>query len=132
MLDTKAVEQKEQEPKILLYRGISKKYEGEIGHWWSTNPYYAFKYAEGGKGEMYFVKILESDLKKDASDVSLESNYENYFFKKDPSNARKVTQKELDTLESNTTFTKAGPGGLMMKTPENAVEIGKTIFDKDN
>jgi len=124
-------EQKEGEPEILLYRGIGKSREGKIGHWWSTNPYYSFRYSAGSKGEMYFVKIKKSDLDKLASDVSLESHYQNYFFREDPPEARRVAQEEMDSLRSHTTFTKMEIGGTIMKTPDNAVEIGKMIFDKN-
>lgn len=126
----KEVEQIEKEPDVLLYRGIGEPREGEIGHWWSTNPYYGFRYSESGGGEMYFTKISKVDLNSTASDVSLESDYQNYFFKEDPPRARKVTEEELNALNSHTTFTKVGLGGSVMKTPDNAVEIGKMIFDK--
>ncbi len=127
--DTNKTEKKEEEPDFLLYRGIGRNKEGSIGHWWSTNPYYALRYAQGGKGEVYWVKMKKLEIERLSSDVSLEDNYQNYFFKEDPPNAERATNEQLEILKSKTIFAKSkGPGGVMMKTPENAVEIGKEIF----
>lgn len=119
-----------EEEEILLFRGIEIKTDGnQIGKWWSTNPYYSYHYSNGDVGEMYVVSLKKQDLDKLAKDVSLESEYQNYFFSEDPPNARRITSEESDALESNTTFSKGNaPGGQIMKTPDNAVEIGKMIF----
>src|SRR3989338_3584356 len=127
-----AEEQKEQIKGILLFRGISKTKEGKIGHWWSTNPYYALGYGEGGKGEIYVVKIGQDQINNHASDVSIEDTFQNYFFQDDPPGARKVTEQEIQELNDNTTFTKLPLGGTVIKTPGNAVEIGQKIFDGQN
>ena len=124
------IEQKETPKPILLYRGIDKKSSGTAGHWWSTNPYYGFRYSEGGKGTLFVAKVQKDKLEKLASDVSIDEGFNNYFFKEDPPGARTVNQEEIEALKQHTTFTKLPIGGTIMKTPENAIEIGKLIFEK--
>lgn len=120
---------------ILLFRGVGGRTDGGvIGNWWTTNPYYAFRYSNAGAGDMFVVSIEKDDLDKLSTDVSLEDNYQNYFFTEDPPNARAVTGEESALLKSNTTFGGGSPdmpgGGRFMKTPDNAVEIGKIIFGR--
>ena len=120
----------EKDPDILIFRGIGRDREGAVGHWWSTNPYYSLRYSEGGKGELYWTKIKQSELNSLSSDVSIEGHYQNYFFREDPPNINRATDEEITALRSNTTFSQSGPGGVKIKWPENAVEIGKKIFDR--
>ena len=114
---------------ILLYRGINQpnlKY-GRAGRWWTTNPYYAYRFSDDGKG-MYVAKIDERDLNKLSIDVSIEEEFQNYYFRNiDPPN-RIATSEEIKRLLSYATFSKGIIGGIMMKQPNNPIEIGKKIF----
>ena len=128
--DTSPHESKEDAPEVLLYRGIDTASKGRLGHWWSTNPYYSLRYSNGGRGEMYVARLGPSEIAKRATDVSIEAEYQNYLFKEDPPAARQVTPEEIAELKSQTTFIQGAIGGMMMHTPENAVEIGKAIFGR--
>lgn len=114
----------------LLYRGVNQpNLNRRIGRWWSTNPYYALHFA-GSKGEMYVAKISKLDLKELAKDVSIEEDFENFFFQvQDPPGARKVIRREIKELLSFATFTEtSGPGGTLMKPPADPIAVGKEIF----
>jgi len=114
--------------KIFLYRGIGVKHTTDImGNWWTTNPYYALVRV-GDTGTFFVAKVQPNELEELASDVSLEGNYQNYFFKEDPPYARTATEEEVEKLRSRTTYAKSGPGGLHMKTPDDAIEIGEDVF----
>lgn len=132
--DANANEANEQEETaVLLFRGVDIESSGDrAGKWWSTNPYYSLRRSDTGKGSLFVAKVSPADLVK-AKDVSLEAEYQNYFFEEeDPPGTREVTEEEMKKLLENTTFTKGALGGQMMATPQNAVEIGRRIFLKEN
>jgi hypothetical protein len=120
----------------LLYRGVLGSEEHtRIGQWWTTNPYYALVYAEGGVGKMFVVSIDTDKLGSMAYDVSQDEGYQNYgFVEQDPPGARMVTQDEInallaislseDTAAPNTDL----PGGKLLKTPEDPIAAGKAVF----
>lgn len=124
-------ENKEEEPEILIYRGVVSPKEGAVGRWWSTNPYYAFRYSDTGEGELYYTKMKLSEIKRLSSDASLEHEFQNYVFKEDPPNIRKATNEQTKLLRSKIIFTRGFIGGDMATWPDDAVEIGKSIFDED-
>jgi hypothetical protein len=123
-------ESKERDAVVRLYRGIGKKIERErAGAWWSTNPYYALRYSNAGGGEMFVAFATEEQLVLLAKDVSIESDYQNYFFREqDPPKMRSVTAQEIDELKSYAQFHKQEIGAVTMKPPENFIEIGNRIF----
>ena len=91
-----------EDDEILLFRGVGTKADGnQVGNWWSTNPYYSYRFGNSGKGEMFVTRIKKQDLNKLAKDVSIESEYQNYFFKNDPPNLRNITDEERLALESH-------------------------------
>lgn len=112
---------------VYLYRGIERTHSQErVGKWWSTNPYYALTKASGS---LFFAKVPKAELEKYAKDVSLEAEYENYYFSdQDPSTARLVTEEELKELQSKARYSKGKIGGTMMKPPDNPIEVGRAIF----
>ena len=116
--------------KILLYRGVNQsnyKY-GRTGRWWTTNPYYAYRHSNNGKG-MYVAKIDEIDLKRLSTDVSIEEDFQNYYFRDiDPPGNRQVTSEEIKRLLRFATFSKGTIGGTMMKQPNDPIKVGRSIF----
>ena len=120
----------------LLYRGVSADNDrSRIGAWWTTNPFYALSFANGENGRMYVARVDTVNLSFTAHDVSQDEGYENYgFIDDDPEAARLVTQEETNALltvsQGNTTTRSSDlPGGPLMKTPDNPVEIGKQVFE---
>ena len=113
---------------VLLYRGINQpNLKNKIGHWWSTNPYYAQRFM-GPKGEMYVAKIDSALLEKMSKDVSIEAEFQNYFFEEDPPGVRRVLPEEITLLLGKATYSEARLGGTLMKPPDDPIAAGKEIF----
>lgn len=121
----------------LLYRGVSHEdNESRIGQWWTTNPYYALVYANGGSGKMFVARVDTDKLDQLAHNVSQDEGYNNYgFVDHDPPGARVVTQDEIAALkiislnEASNIGASDLPGGQLLKTPDNPIEAGKAVFD---
>ena len=118
--------------KIILYRGVKQpNLKGRVGKWWSTNPYYAFLYSNDGKNFFYCV-MEKKYLNENSLDVSLEDNFDNYFFaKEDPPEIKLATHAQIKKLISYVTITpKIGkrPGGDLFKPPEDPIAVGNSIF----
>jgi hypothetical protein len=130
-------------PKVILYRGVNaSKVRGKVGIWWSTNPYYSYTFSNSGKN-LYYIIMDREELNRriksgEVEDASLESEYENFLFKKiDPENyeIKHANQNQvralLDESEKRAPKGKTNPflpGGKLMYTPPNAIDIGKAIF----
>ncbi|GAC1387506.1 MAG: hypothetical protein NVS1B7_0840 [Candidatus Saccharimonadales bacterium] len=117
---------------VLLYRGVPERKDNDrLGRWWSTDPYYAYHYSNGGKGRLFVASVDETTLKTHAKDVSIDEGYENYLFPStDPSDTRIASDEEIDALRAATTIESPDdmPGGPLIKRPDNAIEIGYAIF----
>jgi len=124
-------------PTTLLYRGVSYKDNGSrIGQWWTTNPYYALVYANGGNGKMFVARVDTDALAQLSHDVSQDEGYENYgFVDQDPPGARIVTKDEIEALkfisrnEAGNIDATDLPGGQLLKTPADPVEAGRSVFE---
>lgn len=112
---------------VYLFRGLANTKEGRIGAWWSTNPYYALRFAQGGTGSLYMAKVPMSALNT-AIDVSTENEYSNYFFNTDPPDARLVPPEKIKELQSYMVASNGLIGGTLQRPPTNPVEIGRKVF----
>ena len=127
----------EQPPTTLLYRGVRGDEERtRIGQWWTTNPYYAMVYANGGKGKMFVAQVSTNELGSMSHDVSQDEGYQNYgFVEHDPPGAREVTQDEVGALlaisrnASTESLDFDLPGGQLLKTPDDPIAAGRMVFD---
>ncbi|MBD3303794.1 hypothetical protein GF343_01490 [Candidatus Woesearchaeota archaeon] len=83
----------------------------------------------GKKGELYVARIDSEILKQMSKDVSIEAEFENFFFEKqDPPNVRRATPEEIVLLTGKATFSQGRIGGMLMKPPEDPIAAGKAIF----
>jgi hypothetical protein len=89
---------------IPLFRGIGQPNNlDRLGRWWTTNPYYALRYAGIKEGQFFVAQISKQELEqglqngmiKDAS----QDEYPNYIFaQSDPPGARPATAQEITQL----------------------------------
>lgn len=123
-----------QKDKILLYRGTAEAREdaSRAGAWWSTDPYYALRFSNGGEGQLFVAQVQREELTNYATDVSLDEGYENYLFaERDPDSVRLATSEEIKALNGRAaidTPPNMPGGGSMLKRPDNPIEVGYEIF----
>ena len=123
---------KKQKFTTLIYRGTGENRGHErMGAWWSTDPYYSLRYADGGKGQFFVAQVDDDELTKHANIASIDEGYEIYIFPmQDPTTARLATAEEIEALRSEAIIDNPTdlPGGPLLRRPSNSVEIGYRIF----
>lgn len=129
---------------LYLFRGVGgdKPVRTDfVGHWWTSNPYYAIPFGNSTIGRIWVSQITKQELQSlyENKQVFAKSidDYPNYGFLKNPPNVRPVTHEEViklkqisgDVDKDGNFVTKSIPGLVKHLNGQKAIDAAYAVFD---